>query len=74
MLRESGSFVTSRAENQNCGQDGHISRDCPQEQGRTVSFAMPTGSKLMGQCYQCGQVGHISANCPSAATTDAPAE
>ena len=22
----------------NCGQDGHISRECPQEQGRTVSY------------------------------------
>jgi cellular nucleic acid-binding protein len=50
---------------QNCGQDGHISKECPQEQGRTVSLSsyavFPT--KTM-QCYQCGQVGHISANCP----------
>lgn len=28
---------TSPADIQNCGQEGHISRECPQEAGRTVS-------------------------------------
>ena len=38
----------------NCGQAGHMSRDCPQEQKRSTA------------CYLCGGEGHLSRNCPSA--------
>lgn len=38
----------------NCGQPGHISRDCPDGQSGRV-------------CYTCGGTGHISRDCTTAA-------
>ncbi|KJR82879.1 cellular nucleic acid-binding protein [Sporothrix schenckii 1099-18] len=37
----------------NCGNEGHMSRDCPE------------GPKDTKTCYRCGQAGHISRDCPS---------
>ena len=39
----------------NCGQDGHLSRDCP----------APRNPKDLAEkrCYNCGQVGHQSQDC-----------
>jgi len=47
----------------NCGQAGHLSRDCPQA---------PSGGRGGGggggrECYNCGQTGHISRDCPTKA-------
>lgn len=39
----------------NCGNEGHISRECPD------------GPKDTKSCYRCGQPGHISRDCPSSA-------
>ncbi|RMZ84299.1 hypothetical protein DV738_g719, partial [Chaetothyriales sp. CBS 135597] len=35
----------------NCGQDGHMSRECPEP-------------KKMGACFNCGEDGHSKADCP----------
>ena len=42
----------------NCGQPGHLSRDCPQPR------APRQGGGGGGNCYKCGQPGHISRDCP----------
>ncbi|EPE05638.1 zinc knuckle domain-containing protein [Ophiostoma piceae UAMH 11346] len=42
----------------NCGNEGHMSRDCPE------------GPKDTKTCYRCGQSGHISRDCPSSAGGD----
>ena len=37
-----------------CGQEGHMSRECPNGGG--------TGPRV---CYKCNQSGHISRDCPN---------
>ena len=55
----------------NCGQTGHISRDCPNGPGggRDDAFASfgGRGGGMGGDraCYNCGQTGHISRDCPN---------
>jgi hypothetical protein len=39
----------------NCGQDGHLARDCPQER-------VPRGQ---GACFKCNQQGHLARDCPN---------
>ncbi|KAF9901601.1 hypothetical protein BX616_002208 [Lobosporangium transversale] len=41
----------------NCGQSGHISRDC-------------SGERKERACYKCNEVGHISRDCPSTSSND----
>jgi predicted RNA-binding Zn-ribbon protein involved in translation (DUF1610 family) len=36
----------------NCGNEGHLSRDCPKPRDRNT-------------CYKCKEVGHLQANCPA---------
>ena len=43
----------------NCGQDGHMSRDCPEP--RQGGGGGGGGSRA---CYNCGQEGHQSRDCP----------
>ncbi|KAF9992867.1 hypothetical protein BGZ80_008380 [Entomortierella chlamydospora] len=38
----------------NCGNSGHISRDCTEERKEKA-------------CYKCGEAGHISRDCPQQA-------
>merc|ERR1719213_1620704 len=58
----------------NCGQPGHISRDCPnppsgQRRERDDAFAS-FGGGSQKECYNCGQLGHISRDCPNAGSRD----
>ncbi|WRT64790.1 uncharacterized protein IL334_001724 [Kwoniella shivajii] len=53
-----------------CGQNGHWSKDCPNEGsgnygggGRTISGGGGAGST--GDCFKCGGSGHWSNNCPN---------
>merc|ERR1712147_585241 len=57
----------------NCGQTGHISRDCPnppsgQSADRDAAFASFGGRSGGGDraCYNCGEMSHISRDCPNA--------
>jgi len=68
----------------NCGQSGHISRDCPnaavegagpsggggQRRERDEAFASFGGGGGGRECYNCGQTGHISRDCPNAGSRD----
>ena len=47
----------------NCGQEGHLSRDCPEP--RQDGGGGRSGGGGGGRaCYNCGQEGHISRDCP----------
>jgi cellular nucleic acid-binding protein len=56
----------------NCGQMGHVSKDCPSgsscykcgQQGHVLKDCTSAAS-LHRDCYKCGQVGHLSKDCPS---------
>ncbi|KAI8393265.1 uncharacterized protein BYT42DRAFT_410 [Radiomyces spectabilis] len=45
----------------NCGESGHIARECPTPKGR--------GERAMrfeeNRCFECGQTGHLARDCPS---------
>lgn len=45
----------------NCGDVGHISRECPSGGPRGGGFGAGGGSGQ--ECYKCGKVGHIARNC-----------
>ncbi|KAG1671883.1 hypothetical protein FOA52_003450 [Chlamydomonas sp. UWO 241] len=40
----------------NCGEVGHLGRDCPQKAG--------AGGGGGGACFNCGETGHLSRDCP----------
>ncbi|KAF8288251.1 universal minicircle sequence binding protein 1 [Trypanosoma cruzi] len=40
----------------NCGQPGHLSRECP---------TRPPGAMGDRACYNCGRMGHLSRECPT---------
>jgi len=48
----------------NCGNEGHIARDCtnPRAEGETRE-RMNDEKKNYRRCFNCGQTGHISADC-----------
>jgi len=51
----------------NCGQLGHISRDCPEERKGKGGGKKGGGKKGGGgsdECYNCGGFGHMSRECP----------
>eukprot|EP01022_Parablepharisma_sp_SALTPOND_P008951 TRINITY_DN1373_c0_g1_i2.p1 TRINITY_DN1373_c0_g1~~TRINITY_DN1373_c0_g1_i2.p1 ORF type:complete len:1804 (-),score=237.19 TRINITY_DN1373_c0_g1_i2:8682-14093(-) len=45
----------------NCGQEGHMAKDCPQP--RTGGRG---GAPRDRNCYRCGKPGHMSKDCPEA--------
>jgi cellular nucleic acid-binding protein len=48
----------------NCGEVGHIGRDCPAPANPEAKKPERSGGR--GQkCFNCGEFGHISAECPS---------
>ena len=47
----------------NCGQEGHISAECPN----------PKVEGGVKKCYNCGELGHISADCPQPRRSASPA-
>ncbi|KAG2032219.1 hypothetical protein BDR03DRAFT_56963 [Suillus americanus] len=51
-----------------CGQEGHISRDCPDGGASGGGGGGSYGGGFSGQeCYRCGKPGHIARSCPEAA-------
>ncbi|KAI5072880.1 hypothetical protein GOP47_0012986 [Adiantum capillus-veneris] len=44
----------------NCGESGHIARDCPEGGSRRGGGG---GGRGGGNCYSCGQPGHIARDC-----------
>ena len=40
----------------NCGESGHLARECPTNSGNSGSSG--------GACYNCGKTGHLARNCP----------
>ncbi|KAG9098121.1 hypothetical protein FRC06_006793 [Ceratobasidium sp. 370] len=52
-----------------CNETGHISRDCPQNQGGGASSGGYGGGSSSTECYKCGKVGHIARSCPEAASS-----
>lgn len=49
----------------NCGEEGHMSRDCPEESRG--------GGGGGGACYKCGEEGHFARECPNESGDDADA-
>lgn len=54
----------------NCGQQGHLSRDCPEPRkegggkGGGKGKGRGGGESRGRECYNCGQIGHIGRDCP----------
>jgi len=48
-------FMTFANDSISGGERGHMSRNCPEEQG--------SGERM---CYKCKQPGHIQTECPAA--------
>ncbi|GAB4823212.1 hypothetical protein N2152v2_010258 [Parachlorella kessleri] len=46
----------------NCGEPGHIARDCPNS---AVAAGGGPGGQI-GPCFNCGQMGHVQRDCPMA--------
>ncbi|CAK9857757.1 unnamed protein product [Sphagnum jensenii] len=50
----------------NCGEGGHVARDCPNEStGNTRQSGGGAGSR---NCYNCGESGHLARDCAAAAS------
>ncbi len=50
----------------NCGEGGHVARDCPNEStGNTRQSGGGGGSR---NCYNCGESGHLARDCAAAAS------
>ncbi|KAI1280904.1 cAMP-specific 3',5'-cyclic phosphodiesterase, isoforms N/G [Halotydeus destructor] len=47
----------------NCGKDGHMSRECPEERKPRTGGGGGGGSRA---CFKCNQEGHMSRECPNA--------
>lgn len=48
----------------NCGQEGHIARDCDGEEAKgEARDAIVKEKNSFRRCFNCGKTGHISADC-----------
>jgi len=50
----------------NCGEGGHIARDCPNES--TGNSRQSGGGGSTRNCYNCGESGHLARDCTPAAS------
>lgn len=52
----------------NCGESGHIARDCKNErvEGEVRETITQARAKYR-RCFNCGKMGHISSDCPKPA-------
>ncbi|CAK9858227.1 unnamed protein product [Sphagnum jensenii] len=50
----------------NCGEGGHIARDCPNES--TGNSRQSGGGGSTRNCYNCGESGHLARDCAPAAS------
>ncbi|KAH8974077.1 hypothetical protein BDL97_01G083000 [Sphagnum fallax] len=61
-----GSFGGGDRSCYNCGEGGHVARDCPNEStGNTRQSGGGAGSR---NCYNCGESGHLARDCAAAAS------
>ncbi|QRV74927.1 cellular nucleic acid-binding protein [Ceratobasidium sp. AG-Ba] len=51
-----------------CGETGHLSRECSQNQGGGSGGGFG-GGQSSTECYKCGKVGHIARSCPEATSS-----
>ena len=49
----------------NCGEEGHLSRDCPATRQDRKPRPEGGGGGGGGACYNCGEEGHMSRDCPA---------
>jgi cellular nucleic acid-binding protein len=51
----------------NCGEGGHIARECPNESTGNARQGGGGGGGGNRNCYNCGEAGHMARDCPPAA-------
>jgi cold shock CspA family protein len=51
----------------NCGEGGHIARDCPNESTGNARQGGGGGGGGNRNCYNCGEAGHLARDCTPAA-------
>jgi cellular nucleic acid-binding protein len=44
----------------NCGQSGHMSRECP-----NAAQQSERAPRSQGACFKCNETGHLARDCPN---------
>ena len=55
-------FLTTVSRCYNCQKEGHVARDCPEEDSR--GDRRRGGGGGGGDCFKCGKPGHFARECP----------